>query len=162
MENRLTRRQTAVRIGLSCAALAGGVGGPLLYGRSLRQLEQTASFEDFLDLCRTLLQRDELDRTTGEKIYDTILSEPFVRNHIVALKLALDRGTALAALSRDERWFAGHIVTTWYTGVYFYEGRSEQRMTFAKALMYDALRPHVPLPFMENTGYGAWAAPPAR
>ena len=164
MENRLTRRQIAVRGALSLIAIGGLVfadGVWQRHGSSPPRPEDDApSFDDFLALSREFLKRNQLDLSVGRKIYDTILAEPWGPQHIATLLHTMQSKPATGDLTPDEKWFASHVLTTWYTGIYFYEHRDEQRMSFAGALMYDAVRTVMPTPFSASSGYAAWASPP--
>jgi hypothetical protein len=163
MENRITRRQIVVRGALSLIAIGGlavAAGAWQRHRSSLPGPNDVPSFDDFLVLSRALLKRDQLDLPVARKIYDTILAEPWGPQHIATLLHTVQSKPANGDLTPDEKWFASHVLTTWYTGIYFYEHRDEQRMSFAVALMYDAVRTVMPTPFSASSGYAAWATPP--
>ena len=57
-----------------------------------------------------------------------------------------------------ERWFIGHLLVTWYTGVY-YHAVGNQRVGFEESLMHRALADMRTAPTICREA-GFWAAPP--
>jgi hypothetical protein len=177
MKIRLTRRQAAIILISTCGGAAAGWWE--IARRQRLRLEwslppagdpNAPTFEVFMALLRIVLLREQLDEEVSRRMYRLFLDEPWGRKHIhtayAALRAAIiernqsaDR-TAPApsdVLGPDEKWFVSHLITTWYLGVYYHERRPTQRVTYDRALMFDAIRGTIPIPFLESTGYGAWA-----
>lgn len=135
--------------------------------------EEKATLEVFSALSSMITLRDNLDAETTRRMYKVFMDEPWAPDHILRLHKKL--GAAIAAgadrkklslkdekwqLDDGEKWFAGHLLTTWYLGIYYHEKRPTQRITFEYALMFDSVRGLVPIPFFENTPFGEWGDPP--
>jgi len=132
------------------------------------------TLEVFAFLSSVVTLREDLDPGIMKQMYDVFLDEPWGPNHILRCHRKIT-----AALSRHgksskrpplkapswqfddgEKWFLGHLLTTWYTGVYYHEQRPPQVISYEKALMFDAARAIIPVPFIEATGFGNWADAP--
>jgi hypothetical protein len=135
---------------------------------------QAPSFEVFLELSRIVLLRDRLDEQTARSMYRIFRDEQWGPKHIhtayAVLRAAIiERGkkanpanpVSRSVLGAGEKWFVSHLITTWYLGVYYHERHPTQRITYEHALMFDAVRGTLPIPYFESTGYGAWAELPA-
>jgi hypothetical protein len=136
----------------------------------------TASFEVFMALSRIVLLRDDLDRQMAQRLFKLIMDEPWAPKHIhnayATLRAAIikrnkaadrENPASLNVLGAGEKWFVSHLVTTWYLGIYYHEQQPTRRVAYSEALMFDAIRGVVPIPYLESTGFGAWAdAPPLR
>lgn len=130
------------------------------------------TFEIFLALSKILLVRETVNETVGRKIFDLLVGEPWGAKHIGTAYAILYRhvvhlrepagGNMLgkAPLPEGERWFIGHVITTWYIGVYYHPERPTSWLTLRDALMYEPVRDILPEPYAGSTGFGAWAEPP--
>lgn len=180
MHIRMTRREIA--FGLVAVA-----GGGLLPSWASALDDQTAldlllppgrdplapTFDIFQALSRIVLIRSQLDEQVAARMFEVFKQEPYGPKHIGTAYAVLreemlrrtasgqrENGVPLTALGSNERWFVGHLVTTWYLGIYYHPERPTQRITLEGALMYDAARGLVPVPFRDAVGFGAWAEPP--
>jgi hypothetical protein len=182
MKVRVTRRQVA--LGLVAIAGAAGAAYWRLFAedRSALDLELpragnpfAPSFDVFLALSQIVLVRSRLNTDAARKLHKVFVDEPWGPKHIGHAYAVLrdelarqyrNRGArgqvSFSRLQEGERWFVGHLVTTWYLGVYYHEQRQTQRLLYEDALMFDTIRGVLPIPFLENVGFGAWADPPAR
>ena len=105
------------------------------------------------------------------RIYALIMAEPFGPQHVsrvyerIRAAIAGDpgrsRGQILApeAFGSGERWFIGHLLVTWYTGVY-YHAVGNRQVAFEAALMHRALADMRSPPASCGGAPGFWAAPP--
>ena len=128
---------------------------------SLEQLD----FKIFENLSKMVSLQSSLDLETTKKMFEVFKKEPWGKEHIVQLYNKL--GSAIAnpkkqieELNAGEKWFADHLLTTWYLGIYYHEKMPDQRITFEHALMYQVVKDIVPVPFLEAEGYGTWEEPP--
>jgi len=128
------------------------------------------SKKHFRVLCIYLTAFRQLDETMLQHIYDTLLHEPWGREHIQRLlhKLFPDLPTSarprspffvVRNLDDAERWFAGHILTTWMTGIYYHE-TGNRTISYEHALMYASLKDIRPVPGMSQEPFGFWQQPP--
>ena len=133
-----------------------------------------ASPEMFAVLSSLITLRQHLDPAITSKLYTIFMDEPWGAEHIVRLfdkiKTALQYGAVhnpLPAmqdtawqLDDGEKWFASHLLTTWYLGIYYHEKRPTQRVAYEKALMFEPTKNLAPIPYAEAVGFGTWANPP--
>lgn len=123
------------------------------------------SFAVFYALSQLLTQRAQLDRSLTQQIYHLMLDEPWGAHHIATtyaqLLGALSSPESQAVLGQGQAWFASHVLTTWYLGVYYHERIPPQRVTHTGALMFDAMGTAYPPRFVSGTGYAGWQALPA-
>jgi hypothetical protein len=130
------------------------------------------SFEVFLALSCLVTVRPKLDEAVARRMYPLFLEEPWGAHHIHStysqLLLILEQHAdqpgakpiSSGALGKGQAWFAGHLLTTWYLGVYYHERIPPMRVAHAEALMFDVVHPELPRRFVEGTGFGGWADPP--
>ncbi len=131
------------------------------------------SFEVFLALSQLVTQRQLLDEATARRMYPLFLDEPWGAHHIyttytqlLALlitpaELPRHAHPALAGkLGTGQAWFASHLLTTWYLGIYYHERTAPVRVAHSEALMYDLVHPYIPRRFDEGGVFGAWGDPP--
>ena len=172
-----TRRQVVQTL------LALGIGGVCISG-PVRAAEKPAfrwdfsrhdpTPENFADLSSFLTLADDLEPDAMAAIYKAMMDEPWGSSHITrlhkkisdALEGGLDREKrppakdAAFKLDDGEKWFAGHLLMAWYTGMYFNAERPTQRLAYETALMFRAVRGSLPVPMIEPTGYAAWTELP--
>ncbi len=180
MKIRLTRRQAAIILITVCGGAAAAWWETARREQSALELSlpppgdpNAPSFEVFVALSQIVLLRDQLDESAARRMYELFVDEPWGPKHVhtayKALRAAIvernrkaDRmaPAPLNALGPGEKWFVSHLVTTWYLGVYYHEQRPTQRVTYTHALMFDAIRGTLPIPYLESTGFGAWAELP--
>lgn len=130
------------------------------------------SFEVFLALSQIVLMRTDLDIPFARQMFQLFLREPWGPKHVSTAYAALrnvvitraQRGgreaVEQATLPYGERWFISHLVTTWYTGVYYHPEEPTQWMTLHGAVMFDPTRGLIPKPYEQSVGFGKWADPP--
>lgn len=145
-------------------------GDGILIRMALGAEAKKASPEVFSALSSIITLRDNLDKQTTERMYKVFMDEPWGPNYILRLynKLSVAIGNKKRLPLKDpawqlddgEKWFAGHLLTTWYLGIYYHEKRPTQRITFEHALMFDSVRDSIPIPYFENTPFGEWGNPP--
>lgn len=134
---------------------------------------QDASFVLFFALSQMVTLRPQLDEAVARRMYPLFLDEPWGAHHIYSTYVQLwdllkpstmhaePAHPALSgALGKGQAWFAAHLLTTWYLGVYYHERMPPLRLAHAEALMFDSLHPEFPRPFVESTGFGEWGNPP--
>lgn len=154
-------------VSLSCfQALADRPGAIVLPDTDAK----TATVEVFEALSRLVTLRDRLDPETVQKMYKIFMDEPWAPDHIVRVynKTRAALGKRERASLKDkswkfdegESWFVGHLLTTWYLGVYYHEQRPTQRIAYETALMFDPTRGIMPVPFRQALGYDGWAEAP--
>ena len=135
--------------------------------------EEKATLEVFSALSTMITLRDNLDTETTKRMYKVFMDEPWGPDHILRLHKKISTAIAAGAdrkelplkdekwqLEDGEKWFAGHLLTTWYLGVYYHEKRPTQRVAYETALMFDALRGVIPIPLVDAAGFGTWTSPP--
>lgn len=107
--------------------------------------------------------QDNLDGDTARRLYDVFMKEPWGVEHMTGLYAKLQ--SALAGkkqeLTEGEKWFSGHLLTTWYLGVYYHESSPPLRLAYDTALMFRAGDGVIPVPLVESVSYGDWAKKPA-
>jgi hypothetical protein len=166
----LTRRQIATRLFATTGVMALLVySGSAFLRRSVIEnpaaQPDTATFEDFVALSKLALGRLDIDLRVARKIFDVMMEEPHGPMHISAAYAAMQavsgRVRPAESLRGAERWFVSHLVTTWYLGIYYHEKRPTQRISSEGALMHQAVRERLVVPYIERTGFGAWVDPPA-
>lgn len=135
----------------------------------------TAAIADDLDafmrLSAIVTGVERLDRETARRILDLIRAEPWGKEHLaqIGAKL-LPSGKPLPA-TRDkllnperfndgERWFVGHLLTTWFTGIYYHQ-TGNHVVSYRNALMHVALEEVRPVPGYCGGTFGFWSEPPA-
>lgn len=128
----------------------------------------TPSFEVFLALSQLVTLRRQLDVSIARRMYPLFLDEPLGRQHIRSTYAQLsslatttnpDGRDPKAMLGKGEAWFASHLLTTWYLGVYYHERMPPHRVAYAEALMFDAVAREMPRRYVDAVGYGAWCHP---
>ena len=138
--------------------------------------DAAATVEDmkaFMRLSVFLTGVEKLDNEMAQKIFAYMFSEPWGKEHFeqVCAKLSpifmvdssiVPRWQLLYPnrFTEGERWFIRHLLTTWYTGVYYYEDKS-QFIAYRRALMNAALLDVMPTPGYSDGPFGAWSTPPA-
>jgi hypothetical protein len=179
---KITRRQMAL-------GLASVVGTGLLikYGISENEIEPETielqlpdsshigppSFDQFLALSRIVTVKETLNNEVAQKMFTVFMDEPWGPEHIKSTYRALYATTIAQAgkqdvpellegvkLTKGERWFFSHLLTTWYLGIYYHEERTTQRITYEGALMYDSLQGAIPIWFIGERKPGYWTEPP--
>lgn len=131
------------------------------------------SLQLFIALSKLVTLRESLDQTMAEKMYLLFIDEPWGSHHISSsyqqiLELAgippytepPISTSSRKQLGEGQAWFTYHLLTTWYLGIYHHESRSTERVGYEHSLMYDATRGVLPVPYIESTGFGAWATYP--
>ena len=131
------------------------------------------SFALFHALSRIVTLREHLDEDVARRMYPLFLAEPWGVHHIrstyaqllAVLNLpAANRGPNHPAtntqLGNAQAWFASHVLTTWYLGVYYHERTAPIRVMHSEALMFDAAGSTLPRPYFEATGFGNWSHRP--
>lgn len=128
------------------------------------------SLPEFIRLSEILTGRNDLDPGMGHRIYALIQVEPYGPQHVsrvyerIRVAVARDPGRARNTVlnpqvfDAGERWFVGHLLVTWYTGVY-YHAVGNQRVGFEESLMHRALADMRTAPTICREA-GFWAAPP--
>ncbi|MDQ6954238.1 MAG: sugar dehydrogenase complex small subunit [Mariprofundaceae bacterium] len=121
----------------------------------------------FMALSALLTGVTTLDENSGLKIMHKLQQEPWGEEHLhrVFQKFSIGKTeqpstiNGFENLDEGERWFVGHILTTWITGIYFHESGNEV-MTYSHALMHSSLRDIYPEPHMCDSPFGYWQKPP--
>lgn len=129
-------------------------------------------FEVFLALSQLVTLRPHLDEMLARRMYPLFLDEPWGAHHIHStyaqllglIELSDGQLKPLPPLLKDglgkgQAWFAGHLLTTWYLGIYYHARMPPMRVAYAEALMFDAVSPMLPNRFVGGTGFGVWGNP---
>ena len=131
------------------------------------------SLQEFLRLSTILTGHGDLDPGVARRIYALILAEPHGPQHVTRVyeriraaaaadpRKSREQILAPQAFDSGERWFIGHLLVTWYTGVY-YHSVGNQQVAFEAALMHRALARMRTPPSICESEPGFWAAPPGR
>lgn len=178
MESVFTRRQIIKSL------IALGAGSTLLlYWRSLPRDDDVSiavldgdgkpTLEVFSFLSSIVTLRDDLNPVMMKRMYEIFLAEPWGPDHMlrcyrkIMAALPKVKDTKRPPLKNDswqfdkgEQWFLGHLLKTWYTGIYYNEERPSQIISYDHALMFAATKGYVPIPFLDATAFGKWATPP--
>jgi D-sorbitol dehydrogenase-like protein len=163
------------------AALATRAGRMALAGETARILERPLpavddrarpSLDVFVALSQLITCRPRLDRASAQKMYPLFLEEPWGPKHIATAYEELVRLLAKApgacsapqliaagALPEGETWFCGHVLETWYLGIYYHE-RLKVRVLYEEALMWEAVRDFAGVPAVTGGVPGYWINPP--
>lgn len=128
-----------------------------------------ASFAMFHALSRIVTLREHLDESAARRMYPLFMEEPWGAHHIHSTYTQLlgligqaDRKQGIpfeltkGGLGKGQAWFADHLLTTWYLGVYYHARMPPLRVAYTEAIMFDAVAPTLPQRFVEGTGFGAW------
>jgi hypothetical protein len=180
MNIRLSRRQLAGMLVILAGGAAAAVWAVPHGDKSKLDLAlpeagdpNKPSLEVFAALSRIVLLRSDLDPEVTQRMYKVFMDEPWGPKHVGTAYGRLRRAIiARNSMPRDaepvpldpldggEKWFVSHLLVTWYLGVYYHEKRPTQRITLDGALMFESVRGLMPKPFLESTGFGAWAELP--
>lgn len=127
----------------------------------------------FMRLSAVVTGVGQLDRETARKILDLIRAEPWGKEHLAQIgeKFLPVRSDKPLPPSRQqlfdpgrfaegERWFIGHLLTTWFTGVYYHQ-TGNHVVAYRNALMHVALQDVRPIPGHCEGTFGFWSEPPA-
>ena len=157
---------------LTLAMLACLSAAPLLSPpwTALAKTADVVSREHFRLLSIYLTRYARLDEKTLDAIYDALIHEPWGKEHMKRLlgKLfpALPESTkprseylVVRHLDEGEAWFAGHVLTTWMTGIYYHQ-TGNRTLTYRHALMFEALQDLRPIPGLSEEPFGYWSKPP--
>lgn len=130
------------------------------------------NLDAFIRLSEVVTGVAQLDRDTARKILDLICAEPWGKEHLgqIAGKLMPEwsekplPATRQELLNPDrfsegERWFIGHFLTTWFTGVYYHQ-IGNHVVAYRDALMHVALQDVRPIPGHCDGTFGFWGEPP--
>lgn len=158
------------------AALLAMQGAPTLAWAALQDEVPRVADEDFqafVTISVFLTGVKNLDLEIARKIYDHLRAEPWGKQHLELItvkispllmseSLVVPRWQLLhpTRFSETEHWFIQHILTTWYTGIYYFENTA-QFVTYQHALMNVALQDVRPTPGVSDGNYGFWSEPPA-
>lgn len=128
--------------------------------------------EQFWVLSRLVTGRDGLSRKNAERMFPLFAAEPWGENNVSALLRKTLDGLSdprlpntvselmdIGLLDEDQLWFATHLMTTWYLGIYYFEGR-EERVLYEDALMWEVVADFVQVPGFSEQEYGYWTNPP--
>ena len=141
---------------------------------SLPAWDEKPSLETFRALSTLVTLHDDLDEDACADMHKVFLDEPWGAEHIVRLyrkiRQALEKGVTREKspgmkdadwkLDDAEKWFAEHLLTTWYLGIYYHQERPTRRITYENALMFAAIEGVLPIPLIEPVGFGNWSEPP--
>ena len=127
--------------------------------------------EEFIKLCELVTGTTKLERETAQQILNCIQNEPWGKEHLGQIARKLLPAYATETLPTDrlvlldpkrfeegERWFIGHLLTTWFTGVYYHQ--TSRVISYEHALMFAALDDIRPSPSYCAGEFGYWSKPP--
>lgn len=129
------------------------------------------NLDEFIKLTELITGTTSIDRETARNILACFQAEPWGKEHLgqIAKKLLPRYATELLPDSRNqlldplrfesgERWFMGHFLTTWFTGIYYHQ--VSRVVTYEHALMFETLSDVRPSPGLCAGEFGFWAKPP--
>lgn len=165
----LSRRQVVASAAGAIAAIGGQTG---FFARAFAATEPLPAL--FYRLSQSALGRRALPRGFAERLLPHVLKEAWAEKHIrTALSIiddesgggpeGPDRVAKLFAAGRlrdGEAWFVRHLVTTYYAGIYYYEGVSPVQLGGHDALIWDVLDGLITRPGQPGLVAGYWAEPP--
>lgn len=136
---------------------------------------EEVSFDMFYALSQLVTLRTHLDESVARRMYPLFLEELWGAHHIQSTYSELwatlrqtnstpghAHPAASGQLGKGQAWFASHVLTTWYLGVYYHERTAPIRVMHSDALMFDAAGTTLPRPYVEAGGFGFWGELPAR
>ncbi|MFM2407287.1 MAG: Membrane bound containing D-sorbitol dehydrogenase [Pseudomonadota bacterium] len=135
-----------------------------------------AGLNGFIRLSVFLTQVEQLDQETAGRIYEHILLEPWGKEHLALIEeririLQLESSSTVTLqqllankhfneeAGKGERWFVDHLLTTWFTGIYYHQS-GNYVITYRDALMHVALQNIRPIPGHCVSTFGYWTEPP--
>jgi len=158
----------------------GYVNGSLLsnddFSFSLPDIKNVGmpTLEVFTTLSQIVTLHQFLDKKSVETLFNALLKEHSNQFNILktykALRALLLKGVKKENLqhqiqkgniAKGEKWFVQHLITTWYTGIYYVEGQEPIRLFHQEALVWKPLKGIVPIPFVENIDFGLWSKHPS-
>lgn len=126
----------------------------------------------FIRLSEIITGAKQLDRETAMQILAVIRAEPWGKEHLAQIAAKLMPSLSDSTLPTDrralldpkrfgdgERWFIGHLLTTWFTGIYYHQS-GNRVVAYKNALMHAALEDVRPVPGHCNGVFGFWTEPP--
>lgn len=129
-------------------------------------------FRAFVAISVFLTGVQNLDLEIARNIYDHLRAEPWGKEHLeqitvklspllMADSLVVPRWQLLhpTRFTETEHWFIQHILTTWYTGIYYFEGTT-LFIAYRRALMNVAVRDVMPTPGFSEAEFGFWSELP--
>lgn len=125
----------------------------------------------FLRVSRHLTGRDELDEDMARSIFGLVIKEPYGEAHLARVYKRIrdwqrTEAPAVATapipphrLDPAERWFASHLLVTWYTGTYYHTS-GDRVVSYQGALMYEDIADMVRRPTFCAEPPDDWTRPP--
>jgi hypothetical protein len=162
-------KRTVTRRELLKTLLALGAGGVFL-SASVRGVVTAAlaegafTFDSFVSLSTLVTMQENLDAATARRLYDVFMKEPWGPEHMAGLYAKLSAALQKhrkEELTEGEKWFAGHLLMTWYLGVYYHESSPPLRLAYDTALMFRAAEGAIPIPLVDAVPFGSWADKPS-
>jgi len=123
--------------------------------------------DEFIRLSEVVTGTTQLDRDTAQKILGYLYGEPWGREHLAQIRpklLSADSPSDRVHLfdksrfTEGENWFIGHLLTTWFTGIYYHQ--ISHAVSYRYALMHSAIEDVRPVPGHCNGNFGFWSVPP--
>jgi hypothetical protein len=137
---------------------------------SSKKTDDIGTLEDFHNLSKWICCRHELNLEDTKKIFSVFEKEPYVKEHMKRSFQLIKDKYIINSESTDFKsiwseipeqdgikWFIGHVFTTWYLGIYYYEGIEPQKILHETSLMYLDMHDLGTVPFINPIGYAAWA-----
>lgn len=129
-------------------------------------------FQAFVTISVFLTGVKQLDLEIAREIFTHLLAEPWGKEHLeqitvklspllMAESMVVPRWQLLhpTRFTGTEHWFIQHILTTWYTGIYYFEDTS-LFVAYQRALMNVALQDVMPTPGFSDGAFGFWSQLP--
>lgn len=126
----------------------------------------------FIRLSEIITGTKHLDREAATQVLAAIRAEPWGKEHLAQIAAKLIPSLSDTPLPTDrqmlldpkrfgdgERWFIGHLLTTWFTGIYYHQS-GNRVVAYKNALMHAALEDVRPIPGHCNGVFGFWSEPP--
>ena len=182
--DKLSRREVLENLGKSIVVgMFAGANSAASYAEMTKKLLQLPevnlenpkdpSFDVFFRLSQWVTCRRELDKAIAQKMFPLFQAEPWGKNHLAStyeklqtkLRHRNEEGSILEMMNTEvlgegEVWFASHILTTWYLGIYYHESREPVRVTYEGALVWQALDGWTNPPGFTTLEPGHWSKEP--
>lgn len=126
----------------------------------------------FIRLSEVITGTKHLDREAATQVLAAIRAEPWGKEHLAQIAAKLMPSLSDTPLPTDrqilldpkrfgegERWFIDHLLTTWFTGIYYHQS-GDRVVAYKSALMHAALEDVRPIPGHCNGVFGFWSEPP--
>jgi hypothetical protein len=123
-----------------------------------------ATEDSFFTFSQKLLQMDNLNMRMSNAILALIEKEPWGIEHLQRVVKKIEQAdhidSFIDSLDKGEKWFVGHLLTTYMTGIYYHE-LGNRVVSYEHAVMHEGVKDLRPIPGLSNEDFGYWADLPS-